>query len=278
MRLKILFGLLLLGIAACQPATDEAPLPTLADLPTLEPSATLEEPSATPTLTVTPSSTPSETPTPTRTPTETRVPTDTPEPSATLQPSATATAGPQQLALTATAQQLERPVFATFTPPPPGVVVVQRPTSTGTPLVVADVVITQGQFQQALDARLAGATSVAGAQVSLQPAGVSVQLTAQTGQAFVTGTILVRFELMGDPSGLNNVLRIQPAAPEAFVMQGGGFPPDAFIEIAYSTLFESVVGAFDDILNARLGEGRHDLEWLRIEGGQMLISLLVPEP
>lgn len=283
--------LVLFAIAACQPTTDE-PVPTLAVLP----SATL---SLTPSLTFTPAPTTdpvditrtavaelnatveaqaqqtateraiqqqtaaaaSDTPTPTHTltPTETLTPTATPDVLADF--------------ATSTAAVIEAPRLSTFTPIPLGVTARARPTSTGTPQLVADVVITEAQFQEEIDRLIADNDTIQDAVIDFMPGGVNVRLTALGGQAFTTGDVFITFDLVNTGS-LNNVLQIQPVPPAEFVMSNNATPSETFITVAYQDMFPLVLEAFDFILNQRLGQGQHDLEFIIIDGRTMAISLL----
>lgn len=265
--------LLAFVVASCAPADDT--LPTL--VPTLTPSS--QPP--TPTLTATPSDTPAPTVTPsdTPTPTETFTPTQTLTPSSTWTPSPTATPSATftpttnptvQAAITATAAELLRPRLATFTPAPPGVPV--RPTSTGTPQVIADVVITEVQFQQEVNRLLVGKRDVSQAEIDFTPQGVRVVLSASGGQAITSGEFTVYFS-MSQP-GFNNLLTIYADPPEAFRMVGGLPPSDAFVNVAYLEVLPAVFKAFDNLLNQRLGQGQHNLDNLVLTDQEMLISLL----
>ena len=80
-----------LGIAACTPPLEEAPLPTIAQLPTVTPTYT---PTGTPTPTQTPTATPTITFTPTASPTNTYTPTFTPSKTYTPSPTFTPTMTP----------------------------------------------------------------------------------------------------------------------------------------------------------------------------------------
>jgi len=275
MRQFALIIAIALFAAACQPV-DDAPIPTLMVLPSVTPTTTLTNTPA-PTDTEIPTDTPvpTDTPAPTETPTNTLTPTDTLTPSRTPIPSETPDAVRAAMG-TATAQVLEAPHFATFTPLPPGIIAAVRPTSTGTPQVVADVVITTGQLQEEVDRILSGNSNVSSVELSLTEAGVAVNLTASGGEAFTTGSFLIHFDL--SVGGFNNVVIAKPVAPDEFVMQDGNEPSEEFITIAYDDVTIAIFDGFNDILNQRLGEGKHDLEFLVLENGRMAISLLVPEP
>lgn len=168
----------------------------------------------------------------------------------------------------------QRPVIATFTPAPPGVPA--RPTSTGTPQVIADVVITEAQFQQEVNRLLEGKRDVAQAEIDFTPQGVRVALSASGGQAIASGEFTVYFS-MSQP-GFNNLLTVYADSPEAFQMVGGLPPSEAFVNVAYLEVVPAVFAAFDNILNQRLGQGRHNLDNLILTDREMLVTLLTVAP
>jgi hypothetical protein len=169
-------------------------------------------------------------------------------------------------------------VFASLTPVPPGVTAVVRPTSTGTPVVMADVIITENQFQEEVDRLLPQFPDVQRADVTFVPQGIDVELTALAEGVFTTGTVRMTFDLVGGDEALNRFVQIGIVQPDEFVMSGEGTLSDDFIDVAYSQMFPLVGESFNFILNQRLGEGQHDLEFLRIVDDRMEIALLVPEP
>ncbi len=279
--MKRLFAALLLlaGIAACQPTPEEPDtLPTLAVLP----SATASEtPSDTPTPTTTPSDTPipTETVTPSPTLTETIAPTatDTPSPTLTRTPTRTPTPSPTPnaaaaLRASATARILEAPTLATFTPAPAGVLA--RPTSTGTPQVIADVVITEQQMQEDINRILAGNANVQSVRVNFTPEGVRLALDARVDGVISSGAFLVRFEM--SQAGFDNFVVVYAETPDLFQMNNDLPPSEGFVAVAYQDAVPALFNAFNDILNRRLGEGRHDLDNVTFTDDALLISLLVP--
>jgi len=288
MKRLILGILVLLLVAACQPANDEA-LPTLVELPTIEPTeepvivdevtaTPTDEPEVEPTETPTDEATetatstetlePSATFTETSTPTETSIPTERP----TLAP--TSTPNPTRaVQASATAQVLEAPVISTFTPVS-GILVQARPTSTGEPLVNADIIITERQFQEEMDRLLSVNPDIQSILVRFVSGGIDIEMTVQGDGAFVSGTIYVTFTL-SNVSG-NNLLIVEPVAPDLFRMSGLSEPPEDFIEIAYTTVVPALFESFNFILNQRLGEGQHDLENIQINATGMGITLVVP--
>jgi hypothetical protein len=260
MRLRWLFFVLLLALlAACQPATPDSALPTLAVLPSLTPTETVTAP---PTATFTPEA--SATPTETLTPTITSTPTDTPEP--TLPPRATdtpfPTVEPTLAAIgTATEAALEQPKFMTLTPPPLGTL------PPATPQQLADVVITQSQFQEAVNAQLSAYPSIQRAVIDFVPDGIQVELTALGGEAFITGNVFVSVILTGDFAtiGLGDILT---NAPE---------PPEAYVNVVTGDFLMAMLGALDATLRARLGPDQ-DLSTIKVDDDAMQLTLLVPKP
>jgi hypothetical protein len=288
MKPIFLLILMLFVLAACQPAEDpNRELPTVvvvpSETPTDEPTNT-PAPTLTPTNTLTPTLTltPTNTLTPTVTKTATALPSFTPSntpPPPTNTPRTTPTQDATRIAvITATAQIIEAPTLATLTPVPPGVDAPIRPTSTGTPIVAAGVIITEGQFQTQLASSLSEFPDLTNVSINFVENGIDVQLTASGGTAQTTGIIRFQFIIQTGAQGLNNFLLIQPVPPSEFVMGDGGMPPEAFIETAYTDLFTVIVQTFDAILNKRLGEGKHNLENIIITESEMQVALLVPQP
>ena len=266
-------------LVACQPASDDdtpPDLPTLVEFPT-ETNTPVASPTATQTETPLPTNTATETPLPTNTATETPLPTNTLPPTPT--PVATETVNPTAaLRGTSTAIIAEAPVFSTFTPLPPGAIaVVARPTSTGTPEVVADVIITESQFQEEVTRLITDVEAISRARVSFVEEGVRYDITADNGGVFVTGFVTVPFTFSG--GSINNIVAIGGSIEieMAEELEEGEEIPEVFL----TNVTEIVVitqESFNFILNQRLGEGQHDLENLVIVDGRMLISLVVPLP
>lgn len=281
-RRLLLCLLVIVVIAACQPTPEDNTLPTVAVLPT---ETATNEPMETPTQTATATEThtPTETRTPTHTATATLTETPAPTETATHTPTLTRTptrtptftSTPNVVAAaqaSSTARVLEAPTLATFTPAPAGVQA--RPTSTGTPQVVADVVITEFQMQEDVDRLLVGKANVQSALINFTPEGIRVSTTLRTGDVFASGSFLVRFEM--SQVGFENFVIISADSPDAFVMANNLPPSDDFVGIAYQDVVPAVFGAFNDILNRRLGEGRHNLDNLFFTEDVMAVSLLVP--
>ena len=269
-------------IAACQPADDT--VPTLIEVPTETPTEDVTEtpePTETPTDTATPvpTDTPTLRPSPTRRPTQTL--TFTPSPTNTEAPTdiPVVTEDPTDVvASTATAAQLEAPAFSTFTPVPPGVTeAARRPTSTGTPLVAADLFITEPQFQEEINRLIADKASIQQAIVTFTSGRVNVEMTAVVDGITLRGTMYLSFSMFNN-SNVNNVLRIEPAPPTEIVLTGGAEAPSGFVEVAYTDMAPVVLEAFAFIIDQRLGVGQHDLEFLTIDDDSIDVFLVVPQP
>ncbi|MBZ0281788.1 MAG: hypothetical protein K8L97_13700 [Anaerolineae bacterium] len=259
MRLFIPFVLLII-LAACQPAAPQGELPTLAVLPSLEPSA---EASAEPTLTETPEDTPI--PTETSIPSLTPTATNTPPPSFTPRPTRTAIATIEPTIAanaSATAAVIEAPIFSTFTPAPPG----STGPLGGTPAQLADVTITQGQFQEEVSLRLPNYPTIDRAIVDFVPGGINVELTASGGEAFITGRVFVSIILTGDFATIS-LGEITVNAPE---------PPEAYVEVVTGDFFFMMVESLDAILKQRVGE-EQDLESIVVTDTAMEVTLRVPQ-
>jgi hypothetical protein len=258
MKLRLLFALLIFFVAACQPSSEgtQPPAPTLFTLPTVSPT---EAASDTPTLTYTPSATdtPTETPTDTNTPTATDTPTQTVTPSVTPNRTLAAVGS-------ATAAIIERPVFSTFTPPPPGSTLVPN----FTPQQIADLVITEQQFREEVDLAFADTQNIALIEVDFVPEGIALNLTAVGGDgAFETHEMLI------EVITANGIAQFRGA-----FLQGEDEPPpsDEFLATA-NEVFERCIMLLDGILKQRLGE-QQNLETIVMTNDEMQISLLVPLP
>lgn len=250
--------LLILLVAACQPNTPQGELPTVAVLPSETPTLT-----ATPTDTLTPTVTPTDTPGPTDTPTASSTPTDTPIPS--NAPKATATTVPTTEPTTAaiatgTAAVLEAPVFSTLTLAPNAV------PPTGTPIVVADVIITEPQFQEEVNAHLPNIPAIQSARVNFVKDGISVDLTALGGEAYVTGRVLINVLLTGDFATIT-IGDIQVNAPE---------PPPEYLDLVTGDFFVMMLDSLDQILHQRLGP-EQKLKNIVVTDNAIEVTLLVPQ-
>jgi len=264
-RLSLLVILIIIiMLAACQAdPTEEPALPTLAVLPS-ETATLTETPSPTatetntprPTNTTQPTRTPS--PTPTNTPTQTDIPDDTATPQPTVNET-TAFVG------TSTAAVEEAPVFATFTPATDGVVRL----STGTPQMVADLIINERQFEEEIRRLVAERDDVESAAVDfIAEAGIAFEITARSSDGALTTGIL--FVVVETQNGFAEIYG-QPLVAEGEVLS-----QDFIALISGPFLVEVVVESLDDILNQRLGE-THNLESIVMTDEQMLVSLLVPQ-
>jgi hypothetical protein len=266
MRKIALFALISVLIAACQPTTPLEDLPTQVEFPT-----ETNTPEASPTATNT--NTPEPTETASHTPTETATATHTLTPTITLTASETPNAT-FAFSGTSTAAVIEAPRLSTLTPLPAGgiSVIVARPT--GTPEVMADLVITRPQFQEEMDLLLRDAPSISRARISFETGrGVLVDLTAEDNGVFVTGNVLVPFNFSG--GSLNNIVII--GGGMEIEMSNEAEPSEGFLMQATNTVV-LVQTAFNNILNQRLGVGDHNLESIVIQADGILVSLLVPQP
>ncbi|NWG16187.1 MAG: hypothetical protein HXY41_06085 [Chloroflexi bacterium] len=253
MRFVPLALALLVMAAACAPAaqTTEPDLPTLAVLPSVTPTDT----PAIPTDTRAPTDTPFSTavPTLTSTPRPTRTPRPTDAPPATVPPTLAAVG-------TATQAVLEAPRFSTFTPAPDGLL------PTGTPKQLADVVITEAQFQEEVDRRVADLPSIDRAIVDFVPGGIQVELTALGGEALTTGIVLVTVELTGSFATIA-IGDIQVNAPE---------PPQVYVQVVSSDFFAMMLDSLDSILKQRLGPNQQ-LRDIAVTDSVIEVTLLVPQ-
>lgn len=264
-RIFLLTTIAMVVLAACQAEpTEEPALPTLAVLPSE--TATLT-PSPSPTVTETNTPRPTDTSQPTRTPS----PTATDTPTQTLIPEDTATPEPtlnQTAAVigTSTAAVEEAPIFATFTPAESGGAI---RLATGTPQMVADLIINERQLQEEIDRIVAGRDDIESAEVDfVEDSGIVFDVTARSGNGVLSSGLL--FVIVETNNGLAEIYG-QPIAEEGEVLS-----QDFIAVITGPFLVEVAIEALDDILNQRLGE-THNLETIVMTEEQMLISLLVPQ-
>jgi hypothetical protein len=253
-RFWILIVLAVLFMTACQPTADIT-LPTQAVLASATPGEA--SPEATVQAADTNIPAPSETPV-----SATLIPTEaaTEESEATEEteaPPPSVTPLPQ---VTIEIRQEVR--FATLTPVPQGG---NQPIRT-TPVVMADVVITQGDFQRAVDLALEGNDTIQGAEIDFVPDGIDVELTALGGVAYISGRVKVLIQTSGSFAAIT-IGDIQVNAAE---------PPEAYLEVVNGEFFGLILQVFDSLLTERVGEG-HDLENVVLNDEAMEIFLLVPE-
>jgi len=261
-RLMIVVVLLSVVITACGSDADtptEAPqIPTLrqANTPTPEPTQTAP-PTPSATATDTPTATATATPIPTET--ETAIPTNTLPSTATFTPSATPT-----FYFSATTVG-NVPAFATLTPAPAGQTIPQT-----APLLAADIVITERDFQAEVSNRLNTTPSIQSAAINFVPGpdqGISVRMSASGGQAMISGDVFIAFAMSGGFVRIA-VTRIDVAS--------GGDPPEPFVTVIAEELYPLITDTFSSLIDNALGQD-HDLEVLRFSNNAMEIKLLVPE-
>jgi hypothetical protein len=170
------------------------------------------------------------------------------------------TVEPTQAAIaTGTAAVLEAPRFSTVTPG-------GDTQANATPQIVADLTITEGQFQEEVNVQVASYPAIQRARVDFVPDGINVELTASGGEAFITGNVFVAIQVTGSFATIS-IGDITVNAPE---------PPDAYIETVTGDFFALMVNVLDTILTQRLGE-EHNLENIVMTDAAMEITLLVPE-
>lgn len=263
-RLLIPILIAMVALAACQSASSEsAELPTIAVIPTETASPTITasptytaSPTVLPKNTLQPTNTPSSTPT--DTPTQTPVPPDTATPEPTYDPT-------REFVETSTAEIEEAPVFATFTPATSGRIQLV----TGTPQMVADLIINEDQFQEEITRLVALRDDVESAQVDfIEEAGIAFNITAKGRNGALSSGLL--FVVVESSDGFLEIYG-QPLVEEGEVLS-----QDFIALITGPFLVEVVVESLDDILTQRLGD-THNLESVIMTETQMLISLLVPQ-
>ncbi|NWF70434.1 MAG: hypothetical protein HXY40_15205 [Chloroflexi bacterium] len=249
--------IVMFAAAACQP-TPTPVLPTLAQFAEATTSSAPDMP--TDTVTSVPSaetaaSSATTTPTPLPNATLTRTPTVIPQqPRATLPPSVTPT---PNIAASTTARIEQAPRFSTLTPNPI--------VPTTTPQVAADVVITEAQFQQALNIRLADMPSIQSAIVDFTTESIVIGLTASGGDALISSNVVISVQVANGVAFIT-ISDIQLNAPE---------PPPLYLQVITTDLYPAVIDTMDGILRERLG-GITNLENIVLTGSAMNITLLVP--
>lgn len=258
-RLSILVLIAGMVLVACQAEpTEEPALPTLIVIP----SATLTStPTSTPTVADTATTRPTRTPsnTPTETPTQTPIPVDTATPIPTYDVT-------RAFIGTSTASVEEAPSFATFTPATSGVIRI----ATGTPQMVADLVINERQFQEEITRLVELRDDVDSAEVDfIEDAGIAFNITAKSGDGALSTGIL--FVVVNSQNGLLEIYG-QPLVEEGEVLS-----QDFIALVTGPFLVEVVVSSLDDILTQRLGN-THNLEIVVMTDTEMQVSLLVPQP
>jgi hypothetical protein len=261
MRTILALLILLILIAGCQPSANDSnqTLPTLAVLPSLTPTLS-DQGGATVTVESPTIQVSEETPEvmPTVELTNTSAPTITPLPAATQ----TLTEATIVVAATATIGVQEAPRIATLTAVPAGV---NAPVMT-TPQVLADVVITETQFQDELDSQIEAFDSIQSARIDFLETGISVELTALGGDAFITGNVFLAMEMNGNFLAISPV-EIAVNAPE---------PPASFVETVNGDFLTTVLATLETVLTQRVGPD-HDLQRVVLTPTQMEINLLVPQ-
>lgn len=236
-------------VAACQPTSSQPQeLPTLAVLPSLTPGA--DSPAA---------ATGTDIDTAPDTDTSPPAATDTPDsiasPEATQAPTETIPASPTRPPVTIEIR--EEVVFSTLTPG----------ASAGTvDLLLADVVITEAEFQRVTDRAVAEIESIQIVNVDFVPEGIDVELTALGGQAFVTGNVRILIQVT-DSFATIIVDDVTVNAAE---------PTEAFLQTVNGDFFPMMIQVLDTLLAERVGEG-HDLENIVLNDEAMQVFLLVPQ-
>ncbi|MCA0457299.1 MAG: hypothetical protein LCI00_25230 [Chloroflexi bacterium] len=268
MKFTIPLLALLLVLAACQPTTppDET-LPTLAVLeaasatasitPTnadimseVTAEATTEAPAEATQESGTPAALPSETPTPTATLTRTPRPV-TPTP--TVEPTLAAIS-------TATQAILEAPRYSTFTPEPSG-------GDQGVASYVADVTISEAQFQEEIDRNILAYPSMQSAVVDFVPGAINVQMTTVDDNfATMSGTVIITVTLSGELA----TITISDIRTEQVNT------PQSYIDVAITDTFKMMVDTLDQIVTQRVGP-QQKLKAIDITDTDILVTLVVPK-
>ncbi len=249
-------------LAACQPTTEPTDvLPTLAVL-----SKATDDASATPVATetievtteITAEVTVEASATNAAVPFPTEIDTQTPTATRTLRPvTATNTVEPTQAAIgTATQAVLEAPRYATFTAAPAGTLVAASNLQQ-----VADVLITEQQFQEEVDLKLLTTPSIERAIVNFTAGAIVVQMTADG----VTGTVTIPVTLVNNLASItiSSITSDQPTTPQDY------------IDVATGDLFVTMVNTLDQIVKQRIG-AEQKLKSIAVTDSAIEVTLLVP--
>lgn len=244
-------------LAACQPQPEPPPLPTRAALddaaaqptPTQESAPDAAEAAAVPSDT--PQAPPAASDTPTALASATLIPsaTFTPLPPTTPPPTATPDLPPTPT--------LPAVRISTVTPPPGG--------AAATPLALADLVITERQFQDEIDRRVPSMDTIQRVRVDFTPQSINAELTALGGTAFVTGNVQLNIQVQGGFAVIT-IGDITVNAPE---------PPPTYIEVASREFFSLLIDALDTLLNSRLA-GEFDIQEVTLTDDTIEVRLLIP--
>lgn len=164
---------------------------------------------------------------------------------------------------TLTAIKEQTPIIATLTP-----IAIESVDDVvlEVPVVAADIIITEVQYQTAIDNLLANFASIQSATVDFRDTQeVVVRMSASGGQAMTTGEVTLGFVVSG---GL-------VAIPVTNVNVGGAQPPQPFADVIQDELLPLITDALDAAIEQQLGE-QHDLENMTITEDRMEIMLLIP--
>ncbi len=268
MKLTIPLLTLILMLAACQPSTNPTEvLPTVAALPNSSTAEVTAESTATEAKTaeVTSEVTAQQTAEVTEAALPGILPSDTPQPTstATVTPrpmTATPTVEPTQAAIgTATQAILERPSYATFTAAPAGTL---PPASNFKQ--VADVTITEEQFQEEVNLKLLSTQTIQSAVVDFVPGAIKVQMTT-SGATPISGTVTIPVTLVNDLASIT-ISDIQTDQQPT---------PQSYIDVATGDLFVMMINMLDTIVKARIGP-QQKLKSIAVTDSAIEVMMLVP--
>ncbi len=172
----------------------------------------------------------------------------------------------------------EQPVFATLTPG-----LTNSSTSAGsTPQMIADVVITEAQFQEELDRFIGNSATIERAVVDFQTSSIILTMTAGVEGTSVTGDVVIGIELGGQQSDGNRIIGVTVSDiivdGNSVDFEDTALPPstEGFITVVNTELFGIAIQTINQILNRRVGDV-NNLEILRVTDTTMEATLLVPQ-
>ena len=186
--------------------------------------------------------------------------TETSVPTITDTPTTINTVEPTQAAInTATEAALELPHYATFTAAPAGTL-----PPAGNFNQVADVVITERQFQEAIDAILPSKPSMQSAIVDFIPGAMVVKMTT-SGATPISGTVTIPVTLQNDLASITiSDITTDPMPP-----------PQSYTDVATGDLFTMMVSTLDTIVKGRIGANQK-LKSIAVSDTSIGVMMLVP--
>ncbi len=177
-----------------------------------------------------------------------------------ITPTANPTVEPTQAAInTATEAALEAPIYATFTAAPAGTLPAASNLNQ-----VANVIINEAQFQEALDLALTNKPSIQSAAVDFVSGAIVVKMTT-SGATPISGTITIPVTLQNDLASIS----ISDITTDPMPV------PQSYIDVATGDLFVMMVNTLDTIVKGRIGP-EQKLKSIAVTDSTIGVTMLVP--